>query len=140
MEPLSTFLLYLKVQILKLLAKRLGSWSCPILASLKPCRDNRVWLIVSCSNLGVWNFYSTPQFSHGDGQTQATNKTIIGYLNWRLVRSKRQADGGVAGTASPQGLLDPTWKSIVETPSAMAYEMKVVIPKLISIPYPILTL
>ena len=79
-----------------------------------------------CSNLGIINKYSTPAYPQSNGQTKATNKTIINGLKKRLEWAK----GNWA-----EELLNILWayrttsrRSTGETPFSMTYGVEAVIP------------
>ena len=43
-----------------------------------------------CTKYGIKNVYSTPRYPQYNGQAEATNKMLLGYLKKRLIAEKRK--------------------------------------------------
>ena len=85
-----------------------------------------------CSELNIWNSYSTPRYPQSNGQAEATNKTLITALKKRLEQAKgkwvEELPGALWAYRTTPGR--PTGN----TPFALAYGMDVVIPTEIGLP------
>ena len=85
-----------------------------------------------CSELKIQNLYSTPCYPQSNGQTEATNKTLLTTLKKRLELAKWKWVGELpkvlwAYRTTPR-------RPIGNTPFVLAYGMDVVIPMEISLP------
>ena len=79
-----------------------------------------------CCELGITNRYLTPAYPQGNGQAEAVNKVILNRLKKRLDDAK-----GRWVEEMPHVLWTywtTPWRSIGETPFAMTYGAKAVIP------------
>ncbi|RVW52865.1 hypothetical protein CK203_089636 [Vitis vinifera] len=85
-----------------------------------------------CSELNIWNSYSTPRYPQSNGQAEATNKTLITALKKRLEQAKGKWVEELPGVlwAYQSTLGRPTGK----TPFALAYGMAAFIPTEIGLP------
>nr|CAN68770.1 hypothetical protein VITISV_018662 [Vitis vinifera] len=85
-----------------------------------------------CSELNIRNSYSTPRYPQSNGQTEATNKTLINALKKRLEQAKgkwvEELPGVLWAYRTTPGR--PTGN----TPFALAYGMDAVIPTEIGLP------
>nr|CAN66354.1 hypothetical protein VITISV_004958 [Vitis vinifera] len=85
-----------------------------------------------CSELNIWNSYSTPRYPQSNGQAEATNKTLINALKKRLEQAKgkwvEELPGVLWAYRTTPGR--PTGN----TPFALTYGMDAVIPTEIGLP------
>nr|CAN61262.1 hypothetical protein VITISV_005781 [Vitis vinifera] len=85
-----------------------------------------------CSELNIWNSYSTPRYPQSNGQAEATNKTLITASKNRLEQAKGKWVEELPGVlwayrTTPER---PTGN----TPFALAYGMDAIIPTEIGLP------
>ena len=67
-----------------------------------------------CAELHINNLYSTPRYPQGNGQAEATNKTLLSELKKRLEKAKGKV--GRRATRRPMGLSNHTRKADREYP------------------------
>ena len=102
-----------------------------IIANNGPQFDNTTFRNF-CSELNIWNSYSTPRYPQSNGQAETTNKTLITALKKRLEQAKgkwvEELPGVLWAYRTTPG------RSTGNTPFTLAYGMKAVIPTEIGLP------